>query len=33
MIVDMAYYYDNREEVDADILANTEDQARRQFNV
>lgn len=29
----LAYYYDNREEVDADIAANTEIQARRQFPV
>ena len=29
----VAYYYDNREEVDADIRANTEDQAHRRFNV
>lgn len=29
----LAYYYDNREEVDADIQANTEDQARRRFTV
>ena len=29
----LAYYYDNREEVDADIAANTEIQARRRFPV
>jgi uncharacterized protein (DUF433 family) len=27
----LAYYYDNREDVDAEIRANTEEQARRQF--
>lgn len=27
----LAYYYDNREDVDADIKANTEDQARQHF--
>jgi hypothetical protein len=29
----LACYYDNREEVDADIAANTEIQARRRFSV
>nr|MBI3614144.1 DUF433 domain-containing protein [Nitrospirota bacterium] len=29
----LAYYYDNREEVDAEIKANTETQARQQFNI
>lgn len=29
----LSYYYDHREDVDADIHANTEDHARQQFNV
>jgi uncharacterized protein (DUF433 family) len=28
----LAYYYDNREDMDAEIRANSEDQARRRFN-